>query len=121
MPEAPMILPNDTTFADLDFQELRQKDWSILPNFLAIYGQTITSTIPALPFLRLLCYALADLGYRTRLPIEDLLARKSEADQSEDNFFTPSQILTNTPLTIDDYRKLLLDIPCPKCLAGNSG
>ena len=27
------------------------------------------------------------------------------------NFFTPAQILTNNPLTIIDYRKLLIDIP----------
>jgi hypothetical protein len=66
---------------------------------------------PGLTTLELLCYALTDLGYRASFPIADLLA--SESDNRENmqrQFFTARQILPNRPLTLLDYRKLLIDL-----------
>src|SRR5690606_31670359 len=47
-----------------------------------------------------------ELGYRTNFEIKDLLAQAGRQ-----TFFTARQILTSAPLTITDYRKLLVDIP----------
>jgi hypothetical protein len=66
---------------------------------------------PGITTLELLCYALTDLGYRASFPIADLLA--SESDNRENmqrQFFTARQILPNRPLTLLDYRKLLIDL-----------
>ena len=67
---------------------------------------------PGITTLELLCYALTDLAYRSRFPVEDLLAT---ADKNAENmaaqFFTPRQILPNRALTERDYRKLLIDLP----------
>ena len=62
---------------------------------------------PGVTILEMLIYALMDLGYRTQLPIQDLLATP---DQSSNNYFSPAQILTNNPTTVLDYRKLLIAI-----------
>ena len=63
---------------------------------------------PGITTLELLCYALTDLAYRAALPIPDLLA-ESGAEQSA-QLFTARRILTSRPLTIADYRKLLIDL-----------
>ncbi|MDY7016545.1 MAG: hypothetical protein SVX43_23700, partial [Cyanobacteriota bacterium] len=66
---------------------------------------------PGITILEAICYGITDLSYRLSFPIADLLAPASTP--SEDNqqlFFTAREILTVNPLTINDYRKLLIDI-----------
>ncbi|MDJ0846211.1 hypothetical protein [Crocosphaera sp.] len=66
---------------------------------------------PGITTLELLCYTLTDLSYRASFPIEDLLASKNNnAEEMKKQFFTVRQILPNRPLTLLDYRKLLIDI-----------
>lgn len=65
---------------------------------------------PGITILEVLIYALMDLGYKTNLPFRDLISFEN-ANQEEDNFLTPLKILTLTPVTILDYRKLLLECP----------
>jgi hypothetical protein len=62
---------------------------------------------PGITTLELLAYALTDLGYRASYPIEDLVAG---ADESSSPLFTARRILPNRPLTLPDYRKLLIDL-----------
>jgi hypothetical protein len=66
---------------------------------------------PGITTLELLCYALTDLSYRATFPMEDLLASASDnAAGMARQFFTAGQILPNRPLTLPDYRKLLIDL-----------
>ncbi|MDZ8104393.1 MAG: hypothetical protein RM338_02030 [Nostoc sp. DedQUE12a] len=67
---------------------------------------------PGITILEQLCYAITDLSYRLDFEMKDLLA-PSPTEKTGDNkkqFFTASEILTVNPLTINDYRKLLIDI-----------
>ena len=67
---------------------------------------------PGITTLELLCYALTELAYRSRFPVEDLLAAaEKNAENMAAQFFTPRQILPNRALTERDYRKLLIDLP----------
>lgn len=67
---------------------------------------------PGITALELLCYALTDLAYRTRFPMQDLLATgRDNTGNMAAQFFTPGQILPNCPLTPRDYRKLMIDLP----------
>ncbi|WP_342375412.1 diguanylate cyclase [Myxococcus stipitatus] len=67
---------------------------------------------PGVTTLELLCYALTDLSYRTSFPLEDLLATESNnAANMKSQFFTARQVLPMRPLTVLDYRKLLIDLP----------
>lgn len=66
---------------------------------------------PGITTLELLCYAITDLGYRASLPVQDLLAAGSDnAAHMQSQFFTARQILPNRALTVNDYRKLLIDV-----------
>jgi hypothetical protein len=64
---------------------------------------------PGVTILEVLSYAVTDLGYRTNFDIRDLLTAPSAATDIQ-NFFTAAQILPNLPVTIRDYRKLLMDV-----------
>lgn len=67
---------------------------------------------PGVTTLELLSYALTDLSYRTSFPLEDLLATESNnAANMKAQFFTARQVLPMRPLTVLDYRKLLIDLP----------
>ncbi|MBD2563978.1 MULTISPECIES: diguanylate cyclase [Nostoc] len=66
---------------------------------------------PGITTLELLCYALSELSYRASFPIADLLASESaNSENMQQQFFTARQILPNRPLTLLDYRKLLIDL-----------
>ena len=66
---------------------------------------------PGITLLELLCYAITDLGYRTAYDIKDLLADSSAVSPPTDHqFYTAREILTCNPVTIEDFRKLLIDI-----------
>ncbi|MGM9475503.1 hypothetical protein ACS5PU_03690 [Pedobacter sp. GSP4] len=68
---------------------------------------------PGVTTLEALCYAITDLGYRLTFDMQDLLANDpnaAEAGIDFRNFFTARQILHNAPVTIKDFRKLLMDV-----------
>lgn len=67
---------------------------------------------PGVSILEVLSYAITELGYRASYDIEDLLAKDPNNPDAIEikNFFTARQILPNCPVTINDYRKLLIDV-----------
>ncbi|MCP4121839.1 MAG: hypothetical protein GY751_08815 [Bacteroidetes bacterium] len=67
---------------------------------------------PGVTILEQLCYALTDLAFRANLDIKDIIAIDENDDTTEDlnNFFTAREILHNAPWTINDFRKLLIDM-----------
>ncbi len=66
---------------------------------------------PGVTFLEYLTYALTDLGYRTNFPIEDLfLFGKDQFDSVRENLlFGPASAFSCSPVTVNDYRKLIID------------
>ena len=94
----------------LDFDKLRSSAITYLGNLSGNIWTDHNVHDPGITILEMLIYALMDLGYRSNMPVEDLLARNPEDKSKDTNFFTPSQILANNPLTITDYRKMLVDI-----------
>ncbi|NOZ26259.1 MAG: diguanylate cyclase [Nitrospirae bacterium] len=60
---------------------------------------------PGVTIIELLCYAITDLGYRTSFPVKDILAEGGGG-----KFLTAAEILPTRPVTVNDYRKLLIDI-----------
>ncbi|MBE9009581.1 hypothetical protein IQ250_05110 [Pseudanabaenaceae cyanobacterium LEGE 13415] len=95
--------------AYLDFQILRQMGIDRLQQLSGEIWTDYNLHDPGITILEVLCYAITDLGYRNNLDIEDLLTLPPNA--SEDNFFTPDQVLTCNPVTMLDIRKRLIDIP----------
>lgn len=106
-----VIRKKDATFPpDLDFETLRSEGIDYLGKLSGKIWTDYNVHDPGITILEVLCYSLLDLGYRASLPIADLLSMNPAAASKEDNFFTPARILSINPLTILDYRKLLIDI-----------
>jgi hypothetical protein len=106
------ISKNNTGFpAYLDFDQLRSEGIAYLGKLSGQLWTDHNVHDPGITIYEALCYAVLDLGYRTNLPVADILARNPADTSKDNNFFTPAQILTCNPLTINDYRKLLIDIP----------
>lgn len=67
---------------------------------------------PGITTLEMLCYAITDLAYRTSYPVEDILADRSGGQAAEKkNFFSAREILTCNAVTLNDFRRLLIDVP----------
>ena len=64
---------------------------------------------PGITILEQLCYALTDLAYRINYNIKDLLA-SGEADLYH-SLYSPAEVLTINPVTLNDLRKLVIDVP----------
>ena len=67
---------------------------------------------PGITILEALCYAITDLGYRASFPIEDILTSDPDPAQVDysKQFHTARAILTSRPVTLLDYRKLIIDV-----------
>jgi hypothetical protein len=66
---------------------------------------------PGITILELLCYAITDLGYRTSYNIRDLLTVDPNAPYDIKNFYTAKDVLPVNPTTVNDLRKLIMDVP----------
>jgi hypothetical protein len=64
---------------------------------------------PGITILEVLCYAITDLGYRTSFSIEDILA-SSDNYPAQKQFFDALEILTCNPVTVNDFRKVLIAV-----------
>ena len=103
-------IPSENESENFDF--LREEGINYLQKVAGKIWTDYNLHDPGVTILEQLCYAITDLGYRSNLDIADLLAINEDDDTQKDlnNFFTAREILTNAPFTINDYRKLLIDL-----------
>ncbi|NBU91107.1 MAG: hypothetical protein EBS12_06645, partial [Flavobacteriia bacterium] len=65
---------------------------------------------PGITILEALCFALTDLSYRTGFPITDILSdAKGNVDYEDQSFHLAPKILNTHPVSINDYRKIVID------------
>jgi hypothetical protein len=95
-----------------DYNLLREKGLEYIQELGSKLWTDYNIHDPGITILEALCYAITDLGYRTSLDIKDLLAEPDNIDPGNDRqgFYTASEILTVNPWTVNDFRKLLIDI-----------
>lgn len=96
--------------AYLDFTSLRDDSIEYLGTLTGKVWTDYNLHDPGITILEILCYAILDLGYRTNFPAADIFANDPAVTDKNKDFFTPSRILTCNPLTIIDYRKMLIDL-----------
>lgn len=96
--------------AGLDFDGLRAAGISLLQE---LCGDTWTDHNlhdPGITILEQLCYALTELGYRAGFPVADLLTGPDgRIDYDRQALYPPADILPSQPLTVDDYRRFIVD------------
>jgi hypothetical protein len=94
-----------------DYTFLREKGMEYLQ---ALSGKVWTDYNlhdPGVTILELLCYAITDIGYRSQFSMADLLTKPGATSPDKTNsFFTAKEIFTTHPITVEDYRRLLIDI-----------
>jgi hypothetical protein len=94
----------------LDFNALRTSSIQYLSGLTGKIWTDYNVHDPGITILEALIYALLDLGYRTNLRAKDIFTRNPAITGPDNNFFTPAEILSCNPLTIADFRKMLVDI-----------
>lgn len=95
----------------MNFALLRQEGIKHIEHLAGKLWTDYNTHDPGITILEQLCYAITDLSYRLDFEMKDLLAPSPEdLEINNKQFFTAREILTVNPLTINDYRKLLIDI-----------
>ncbi|WP_158800351.1 hypothetical protein [Pedobacter sp. L105] len=95
----------------LDFNFLRTKGIELIQQFAGKQWSDFNLHDPGITMLEYLCYGLTDVAYRTTFPITDLLAdKKGNINRAHNFFLTKEEALSSGPVTINDYRKLLIDL-----------
>ncbi len=64
---------------------------------------------PGVTILDQLCYAFTELGYCNNFPVKDILTNKEGKLAIKNQFYLPEDILTTSPITLDDIRKYVVD------------
>lgn len=92
-----------------DFEFLRKAGITLIQKLSGNDWTDYNSHDPGITLLEAICYALTDLGYRASFDIKDLLAREKQEDNPDNLFYTARQALPSGPLTLLDFRKLIID------------
>jgi len=101
---------NPVLTTDQDYAALRAKGLHYIEELSHKYWTDYNEHDPGITIMEALCYAITELGYRIDLPMQDLLTNPDGTISDTQTLYTAKNILTQAPLTIDDYRKLLIDI-----------
>lgn len=93
-----------------DYEFLRSEGLKHIENLSSALWTDYNAHDPGITTLEALCYAITELGYRSGFEMKDLLRNDDGNLVDGQTLFTAKEILTVNPLTINDYRKLLVDI-----------
>ncbi len=94
----------------MDFTLLREEGIEHIQSMSGRIWTDYNAHDPGITILEHLCYAITDLSYRLSFDMQDLLAHPPQSRERIKQFFTANEILTTHPVTINDYRKLIIDI-----------
>ncbi|WP_299836694.1 hypothetical protein [uncultured Tenacibaculum sp.] len=94
------------------YEELHKEALEILQKLSGEVWTDYNEHDPGVTLLENISYAITEVAHKAKLPIQDLLhSSKGEVLTSGDNgFFVASDILTTSPITFNDYRKLWIDL-----------
>jgi len=107
----PISISKTDRLPDMDFELLRQKGLDYLQKLTGQNWTDFNAHDPGITILEQLCYAITDLAYRIEYPMEDLLTNGyNSATAADENALYPLlQILTTSPVTINDFRRIIID------------
>lgn len=111
MAESDVIVPERPANKGLDYYWLREEGIRVIQELSGDIWTDYNEHDPGVTTLEQLCYALTELSYRAEFPMEDLLLdeRSGRIEARRQALFIARRIFPCNPLTIGDYRKLLVD------------
>ena len=111
MSDALTISPEKPQNPAFDYGELRKIGIRHIEKTASAIWTDYNIHDPGITTLELLCYVITDLSYRSSHSIPDLLATPTDTKANIlGHFFSAARILPNKAVTINDYRKLIIDI-----------
>jgi len=108
-----LFIPRDDAPAGAqDYAALRQLGVERITQLSGEVWTNHNSPDPGITLLEAMAFAITDLGYRTAFPMADLLTRPEGTlgPASETGLFPAHVVLTTSPVTIADHRRLLTRI-----------
>jgi hypothetical protein len=98
-----------------DYYLLRREGIGFIEKMASNQWTDYNAHDPGITILEILCYAITDIAYRANWDIKDLLTLKTPATDASKHFpnqafFPAGDILTVNPVTLDDFRRLLIDL-----------
>lgn len=109
MDTAPVISTLPPELKSQDFNFLRSEGLSAIQAFAARSWTDHNLHDPGITLLEVISYAITEGGLKAGIDVKDLIASGSMLRAPE--FFTAAQVLPTAPVTVTDYRKLLIDHP----------
>ncbi len=94
-----------------DYEFLRSEALAHIQRLSGALWSDYNAHDPGVTMLEILCFALADVGFRSGHPIEDILTPIANQKSGLKQFFTIAEVATSRPWSINDYRSLLIDLP----------
>lgn len=99
-----------------DFYELRRRGIGFIEKMGSKWWTDYNLHDPGITILEAVSYAITDISYRMDWDITDILAPPTPSGDllqpyPAQAFFTARHILTVNPVTVDDFRRLLIDLP----------
>ena len=92
-----------------DFRSLKQEGIGFIREYTGNEWTNLNASDPGITILDQLCYALTELGYCNDFSVGDILTEPNGRLKTDNNFYLPEKIITTSPVTIDDYRKYIID------------
>lgn len=94
-----------------DFVYLKEQGINYIQEVAGNHWTDYNTHDPGITLLEVLSYAINDLANRTSFNIKDLLAEDNGPAGLQTHFFTPDKILPTNPVTINDLRRVIIDVP----------
>jgi len=94
---------------ELDFKSLKAEGLAYIQKHSSTEWSNLNPSDPGVTILEQLCYAFTELGYCGNFSMQDILTQKNGDLTVDNQFFLPQNILTTSPITIEDYTKLIID------------
>lgn len=109
---SPTITAAPAEWVAADWAALRAAGLAYVERFAHTLWTDYNEHDPGVTILELLCYAITDLSQRTSLDTKDLIRSSFDSDDAMRAAFPAAhRALPSSPVTLLDYRKLLIDIP----------
>ncbi|EDP97189.1 hypothetical protein U8527_02540 [Kordia algicida OT-1] len=94
---------------ELDFKSLKAEGFAYIQQHSSTEWTNLNPSDPGVTIFEQLCYAFTELGYCGNFSMKDILTQKNGKLTVENQFFLPQNILTTSPITLEDYIKYIID------------
>lgn len=109
MKDSITIAKNQDLLHSEDYIFLRKKGMELIEQLGSDKWTDYNITDSGITILENAIFAQTEMGYRLGFPITDFLANTLNKGGFDQAFYSAAEILTTSPITISDYRRLLID------------